>query len=50
MTDKKLEIVFADKEGKIYPLDAVDSAQLADAFEHISKEIAARLRLQKEQR
>lgn len=50
MTDKKLELVFIDKEGKFYPLDEVDSAELAKGLERISKEIATRLLLQKEQR
>jgi hypothetical protein len=47
---EKLELVFIDKEGKFLPLDEVDSAELARGLEKISKEIAARLQLQKEQR
>jgi hypothetical protein len=50
MTDKKLELVFIDKDGKFYPIDGVDSTELAKGLERISKEIATRLRLQKEQR
>jgi hypothetical protein len=48
--NKKLELVFLDKDGKFYPLDEVDSVELAKGLESISKEIAARLLLQKEQR
>jgi hypothetical protein len=50
LVEKKLELVFIDKDGKFYPLDEVDSAELAKGLEKISKEIAARLKLQKEQR
>lgn len=50
MTDRKLELVFLDKEGNAHPIDSVDSAELATALEIISKEIATSLRLQKEQR
>ena len=50
MNDRKLELVFVDKEGNYYPVDAVDSVELAKGLETISKEIATRLRLQKEQR
>jgi hypothetical protein len=46
----KLELVFVDKEGKFYPINEVDSSELAKGFERISKEMATRLRLQKEQR
>ena len=48
--NRKWELGFVDKEGKFYPLDEVDSAELARGLEKISKEIAARLQLQKEQR
>jgi hypothetical protein len=48
--NKKLELVFLDKDSKFYLLDEVDSAELARGLESISKEIASRLRLQKEQR
>ncbi len=47
---EKLELVFIDKNGKFYPLDEVNSVELAKGLEKISKEIAARLQLQKEQR
>lgn len=50
MSDKKLELVFIDKEGNYYSIDDVDSVALAKGFEKISQEIATRLRLQKEQR
>jgi len=50
MTNRKLELVFLDKEGKFYPIDDVDSAELAEGLEKISKEIATRLQLQKQQR
>ena len=46
----ELEIAFVDKEGRIYKLTDVNSAELSKGFEKISKEIATRLRLQKEQR
>ena len=48
--NKNLELAFVDKEGKIYPITEVNSAELAKGLEKISKEIAARLQLQKEQR
>ncbi len=48
--NRNLELVFIDKEGKFYPLNEVTSAELAKELETISKEIAARLALQKEQR
>ena len=50
MVDRKLQIVFTDKDGKWYPLDEVNSAELAGGLEEISKEIAMRLQLKKEQR
>jgi len=50
MRDRELELVFIDKEGNHYPMDDVESAELAKGLEKISKEIATRLRLQKEQR
>ena len=50
MTNRKLELVFIDKNGKFYPLDEVNSVELAEGLEKISKEIAKRLSLQKEQR
>jgi hypothetical protein len=48
--NRNLELAFIDKEGKFYSLTQVDSVELAMGIEKISKEIAARLRLQKEQR
>ena len=50
LVEKKLELGFIDKEGKFYTLVEVNSAELAGGLEKISKEIAARLQLQKEQR
>jgi hypothetical protein len=50
MGDRKLEIVFVDKDGKVYPLDEVNGVELARGLEKISKEIAKRLQLLKEQR
>jgi hypothetical protein len=50
MVDRKLELVFIDKNGKWYPLDEVNSDELAEGLEKISKEIAKRLQLKKEQR
>jgi hypothetical protein len=48
--DGRLEIVFIDKEGKWYPIDEVDQKDLADGLEKVSKEVAKRLQLLKEQR
>ena len=50
MVNRKLELVFIDKEGKWYPLDEVSRDELAEGLERISKEIAKRLQLKKEQR
>ena len=50
MVNKKLELVFIDKNGKWYPLDEVTREELAEALERISKEAAKRLQLLKEQR
>ena len=52
MINKKLELelVFLDKEGNFYPLSEVDSTELTKGLESISKEMATRRRLQKEQR
>ena len=50
MIEKKLELVFIDEEGKFYPIEEVDRAELAKTLERITKQIATRLRLQKEQR
>ncbi len=48
--NKKLEIVFTDKEGKWYPLDEVDHETLAEGLRKVTEEVAKRLQLQKEQR
>jgi len=48
--NRNLELAFIDTKGKFYPLNEVNSAELAKGLEKISKEIAARLALQKEQR
>ncbi len=50
MNDKKLELIFVDKEGKFYPIDEVDSVELAEGLKKITEETATRLRLRKEQR
>ncbi len=46
----KLEIVFIDKEGQWYPIDEVDREDLAECLEKVSKEVAKRLQLLKDQR
>jgi hypothetical protein len=45
-----LELAFIDKNGKVYPVDEVTRAELAEGLERISKEITKRLVLVKEQR
>jgi hypothetical protein len=50
MVKKELEIVFIDREGKWYPLDEVDGKDLAIGLEKVSKEVAKRLQLLREQR
>ena len=50
LVNRKLELVFIDKEGKWYPLDEVDRDELAQGLEKISKEVTKRLQLLKEQR
>lgn len=50
MVNKRLELVFIDKDGKWYPLDEVKGEELALGLERISKEIAKRLLLTQEQR
>jgi hypothetical protein len=47
---RKLELAFIGKNSKIYPIDEVTRAELAEGLEKISKEIAKRLLLVKEQR
>jgi len=50
MEKRKLDLVFIDKNGKVYPIDDVSRAELAEGLEKISKETAKRLLLLKEQR
>ena len=50
MVNRKLKIVFMDKEGKWYPLDEVDREELAEGLQKVSKEVAKRLQLMKDQR
>jgi len=50
MEKKKLDLVFIDKNGKVYPIDDVSRAELAEGLEKISREIGKRLLLVKEQR
>ncbi len=50
MENRKLELAWIDKHGKVYPLDEATSEELAKGLEKISKEIAKRLLLLKEQR
>ena len=50
MGSRKLELVFVDKDGKWYPLDEVNSVELAEGLEKITKETGKRLLLQKQQR
>jgi hypothetical protein len=47
---RKLELVYVDKNGKVYPIDEVTRVELAEGLERISREIAKRLLLLKEQR
>jgi|GEM_PF-656911 len=47
---RKLELAYINKNGKVYPIDEVTRAELAEGLERISKEIAKRLLLLKEQR
>jgi hypothetical protein len=50
MGARKLNLVFVDKDGKWYPLDEVNSEELAEGLEKITKETAKRLLLQIQQR
>jgi hypothetical protein len=50
MGARKLELIFVDKDGKWYPLDEVNSVELAEGLGKITKETAKRLLLQKQQR
>ncbi len=48
--NRKLELAFIDKHGKVYSLDDATREDLARGLEKISKEIAKRLLMLKEQR
>ena len=50
MERRELNLVFIDKNGRVYSIDDVSRAELAEGLEKISKEIAKRLLLAKEQR
>jgi len=50
MENRKLKLAFIDNNGKVYPIDEVTPEELAKGLEKISKEIAERLLLLKEQR
>jgi hypothetical protein len=50
MEDRKLKLAFTDKHGKVFPLDEGTREDLAEGLEEISKEIAKRLLLLKQQR
>jgi len=50
MANRKLELAFIDKDRKVYPIDDGTGEDLAKGLEQISKEIAKRLLLLKEQR
>ena len=50
MEKRKLELVFTDKKGKVYPIDEVTRGELAKGIEKISRKTAKRLLLLKEQR
>jgi hypothetical protein len=47
---RKLELAFIDKNRKVYQIDEVSRAELAEGLEMMSKEIAKRLLLIREQR
>lgn len=50
MADKKLELAFVGKDGKVYSIEDGTREDLVKGLEKISKEIAKRLLLLKEQR
>jgi len=50
LANRKLELVFIDKDGKFFQLEEVNSEELAEGLKQISKETTKRLQLQKEQR
>jgi hypothetical protein len=47
---RKLKLVFIDDDGRLCQLDEVNSLELTEGLEMISKETAKRLLLQKEER
>jgi hypothetical protein len=47
---RQLELAFVDKNGKAHSLEQVTQEELAEGLARISKEVAKRLSLQKEQR
>jgi hypothetical protein len=49
MEKRKMDLVFIDKNGKVHAIDDVSRAELAEGLEKLSKEIAKRLLLVKEQ-
>jgi hypothetical protein len=50
LVGRKLKLVFVDDDGRLCQLDEVNSLELAEGLEMISKETAKRLLLQKEER
>jgi hypothetical protein len=50
MEKRKLDLVFIDKNGKVYSIEDVSRVELAEGLEKITKETAKRLLLVKEQR
>ena len=50
MENRKLELAFIDKHGKVHPLNETTREELAKGLEKISKETVKRLLLLKEQR
>lgn len=50
MQKRQLELAFIDKDGKAHSLEEVTRGELAEGLARISKEVAKRLSLQKEQR
>ena len=50
MTDRKLELAFIDKDGKVYPLDEVTSVSWLTVLKRFPKKLQKRLSLQKQQR
>jgi hypothetical protein len=50
LENKKIEIVFIDKEGKGYPLDEVDHNMLGDGLRKVTDEVAKRLQMKRDLR